>query len=112
MVDKSVKENHMAEEFTVSCESIAGNQTIDFRFVGDTFRAEVDGAKLYGEYERDGATRIRLTDANGVRLADVTAHARLHRDATENALEVASALMWSHLAYVAALAKPAFVEEP
>jgi hypothetical protein len=82
--------------FKVVMTSTSGSPDITFTFNGDTFSGELDGAKVYGEAERDGAARIRHTDATGEILADVTAHPRGHRDATENATDIACALMWSH----------------
>lgn len=88
--------------FEVTSESTSGAPTITFAFKGDTFSAFLAGASLYGEYEGDDKLRIRLNDADGELLADVTAHPRNHRNTTENAIDIGSALLWSHWRYVEA----------
>lgn len=82
--------------FEVTSESTSGAPTITFAFRGDAFRASLAGAELYGEYEGDDRLRMRLTDAAGEVLADITAHPRSHRNTTENATDIGSALLWSH----------------
>jgi len=48
---------------------------------------------LYGEVERDGCSRLRLTAENGEVLADITVHPRAHGTDTENATDIGSALL-------------------
>ena len=86
--------------FEVTSESTSGAPTITFQFIGDTFRAELAGALLRGEYEGDDRLRMCLVDREGEILADVTAHPRGHRSTTENAIDVGSALLWSHWRWV------------
>jgi hypothetical protein len=81
-------------EVPVTSSTDAPGFTLHFR--GHTVHAELAGAKLYGEAEGDDRTRLRLTDASGEVLADITVHPRAHRNATENVIDVGSALLWSH----------------
>ena len=85
-----------ANKFEVICASIGDAPTFAFQFHGDTVRAELAGATLYGEHEGNDRTRISLRAADGELLADITLHSRAHRDATENVIDVGSALLWSH----------------
>ena len=86
--------------FETTTESTSGAPPITFTFEGDTFRAELAGAKLYGENEGRGISWMRMTDADGVRLADITAHPRAHRTMSENVIDIGSALLWSHWRYL------------
>jgi hypothetical protein len=77
--------------------STAGAPTIDFRFDGDTCRAELAGAKLYAEVCNDGRRcDLRLTEATGFVLADLVLNERSERTLTENLMDIGSALLWSH----------------
>ncbi len=84
-------------EFETTAVSISGAPDIRFHFKGDTCRAELAGAKLYAEGGRaDGRTDMRITDATGFVLADLTINTREERDDTENLTDIGSALLWSH----------------
>lgn len=77
--------------------SIAGAPTIEFKFAGDTCRAELAGAKLYAEGGRpDGGCDLRITDATGFVLANLAIYERPERNMTENLIDIGSALLWSH----------------
>lgn len=82
--------------FTVTSTSISGAPDLKFHFNGDTCRAEIAGAKLYCEARGDDGIDMRLTDATGEILADIVVNPRGHRNATENLVDVGSALLWSH----------------
>lgn len=82
--------------FSVTSVSVSGAPDIQFKFAGDTCRAELAGASLYCEMRGDGGIDMRLTDATGEILADLIVNERSHRNATENLVDVGSALMWSH----------------
>ena len=86
----------MANEFTVTSVSVAGAPPLEFRFAGDTCRASVAGAQLYCEMRGDGDIDMRLKDATGEVLADLIVRQRSHRNATENLVDIGSALLWSH----------------
>jgi hypothetical protein len=84
-------------KFTVTSVSTSGAPDIEFHFEGDTCRADLEGAKLYCEGGRDdGGIDMRLQNASGEILADLVVNKRAHRNDTENLVDVASALMWSH----------------
>lgn len=84
-------------EFSTIAVSISDAPSIEFHFKGDTCRAELAGAKLYAEGGRsDGDIDMRLKDASGEVLADLVVRKRAHRNATENLMDVGSALLWSH----------------
>lgn len=82
--------------FNVTSQSISGAPDIEFQFKGDTCRATSSGAQLYCEMRGDGDIDMRLTDATGEVLADLVVRQRAHRTATENLVDVGSALLWSH----------------
>lgn len=82
--------------FMVTSVSVSGAPDIQFHFAGDTCRANLAGAELYCEMRGDGDIDMRLTDASGEVLADIINRQRSHRDATENLVDVGSALLWSH----------------
>lgn len=82
--------------FDVQVESISGAPGFAIHFRGHTLSAQLAGATLYGEAEGNDRTRLRLTDAAGELLADLTIHPRAHRNATENVVDISSALLWSH----------------
>lgn len=84
-------------DFNVTSVSVSGAPDIEFRFTGDVCRAEIAGATLYCEGGRaDGGIDMRLTDATGEVLADLVVNERSHRTATENLVDIGSALLWSH----------------
>ena len=86
----------MRKQFEATAESIAeGAPDIRFAFSGDLLRAELKGAVLEG-VRMEGGSRLRLMDAEGELLADITLHERPHRTNTENVIDIGSALMWSH----------------
>lgn len=87
----------MSKSFKVTSVSISGAPDIEFHFNGDTCRAELAGASLYVEGGRkDGGADMRLTDATGEVLADLVVNERVHRNMTENVVDIGSALLWSH----------------
>lgn len=96
--------------FDFPVESIGAAPNLTFHFRGDTVCAELVGARLYGEAEGDERTRLRLTDASGEVLADITLHPRSHRNATENVIDIGSALLWSHWRWMQAQSQTATPE--
>ncbi len=85
---------------TVVALGSAGAPDITYNIVGDTASAELDGAKLYAELTGRDETRVRITSADGVVLADVTLHPVSSRSVTENLRDVGAALLWSHWRWV------------
>ncbi len=85
--------------FSFPVESVAGAPRFTLHFCEDTVRAELAGAALYGEMQADGLVRVRMTAADGEVLADLTLHPRAP---TENVVDIASALLWSHWRWVQA----------
>lgn len=83
-------------QFTAKSVSISGAPDLEFHFAGDTCRATIAGAELYCEMRGDGDIDMRLKDAGGEVLADLVVRQRSHRNATENLMDVGSALLWSH----------------
>ena len=81
--------------FSVVSESTAGGPAITFAFVGDTFTADLAGARLRGEVTSGGAARLSLVDTDGVLLADVTVHPRAGVTLTDNVVAIGSGLLWS-----------------
>jgi hypothetical protein len=92
--------------FKTETVSIADGPTIEFLYNEDIVRAELSGAKLYGELCGPDTVALRLTDANGEILADIIVKPRSHRTVTENVMDVGSALLWSHWRYLQAKSKP------
>lgn len=78
---------------------------IDWGFTGDVAHAECAGAKAYAEMRMDGFADLRITDAAGVVLADITVR-ELSTDEsiTVSVMNVDTALLWSHARWVKAQA--------
>lgn len=89
-------------EFTQQSVSPSGAPTIEFHFRGDTVRAELAGARLYGEASSDDGAQLTLHAADNELLADIVINRRAHRTLTENVTDIGSALLWSHWRYVTA----------
>lgn len=95
-----------SSSFNVPSVSIGGGPGIVFRFAGAVCVAELAGARLYSEMREDGGIDMRLTDSAGEVLADIIVKERAHRNATENLIDVGSALLWSHWRYTEAMTSP------
>ena len=83
--------------------SIDGAPTITFDFLGstsdelgDVAEAELAGAVLRVEVNRDGTADMRITAMDGFVLANITVKPRKGRALTENVMDIGSALLWSH----------------
>jgi hypothetical protein len=85
-----------SSSLNVPSVSIDGAPEIVFRFAGHTCVADMAGARLYCEMRGDGGIDMRLTNAVGEVLADIIVNERAHRNATENLMDIGSALLWSH----------------
>ncbi len=89
------------KEFSVPSVSIAGAPTIVFMFNTDDagngiVDAELDGAKLNASLFAHGNISLQMIDDDGTELASLTLHPREGRSATENVMDIGSALLWSH----------------
>jgi hypothetical protein len=78
--------------------SISGAPEIAFKFAGHICTAELAGTRMFAEMRSDGGIDMRITDATGEILADIIVNERAHRNATENLMDVGSAL-WSNWRY-------------
>lgn len=91
-------------EFDVESAPLGGGPVLTFHFHGDTCRAEMEGAVLYAEGgRRDGGVDLRLTDASGKILAEIVVMPFGLKSMTENVVDIGSALLWSHSAYLRAV---------
>lgn len=89
-------------KFEQISESPAGAPPITFHFDGDVATAELVGAKLRVENEGRYGISMRVLDETGEVLADIVLRERVHRSATENVMDIGSALLWSHARWKAA----------
>lgn len=95
----SFKRPNHPSSFNVPSVSTSGAPEILFKFAGDTCTADLSGAHLYAEMRGDGGIDVRLTDAANEVLANIVINERHHRNATENLMDIGSALLWSHWRY-------------
>jgi hypothetical protein len=92
-------------EFKIENISIAGAPTIEFQFAGSCCAAECAGAKLAAIALDENEATIRIEDAGGELLADITVRKMPHdENITVSVMNVGAALLWSHARWVAAQA--------